>query len=264
MPALQPQRIGRFMEIDENGFVIPDVHFSYISSSYLPIIDEVTQHLVDQPSVRAIYVRGSAPRGLAQPGYSDIDFVLVTTEEHEGINTICEQLNASCKIKYPFVRSLEFAVLPPQKLNEILPFHTRPFMHMLLKTQGLFLAGQDVTTNILPFKPDTNMARHAYHLNENLTKYNGWRAQNDGNIVQDRQWLARRIVRAGLEITLTRQTSYTRDLYLCYEVFSQFYPAYKETMYRMLENAINGTEDFVQYQDFISFLQQEAEEHLKS
>jgi hypothetical protein len=46
-------------------------------------------------------------------------------------------------------------------------------------------------------------------------------------------------LRIGFELTMTREKKYTRDLYLCYETFSKYYPEYERKMYKVLNPSLN-------------------------
>ncbi|MNL57955.1 hypothetical protein D3C87_1815530 [compost metagenome] len=80
----------------------------------------------------------------------------------------------------------------------------------------------------------------------------------DLNSVEDRKWMSRRIVRSGLEITLSRSQKFTRDLYFCYEEFTRYYPDKKQIMYAALENALNGHIDIENFRELICFLNDES------
>ncbi len=56
-------------------------------------------------------------------------------------------------------------------------------------------------------------------------------------------WLMKGMLRIGLELTLDRVGKYSRDLYPCYEIFSEYYPEKKDEMYKVLELALNPVND---------------------
>lgn len=47
---------------------------------------------------------------------------------------------------------------------------------------------------------------------------------------------------------------FTRDLYLCYEQFAEFYSERSEQMFRVLVNCLNGGESPLQYGELVAFL----------
>jgi predicted nucleotidyltransferase len=67
-----------------------------------------------------------------------------------------------------------------------------------------------------------------------------------------------RIRPSGGEVTMDRNDRFTRDLYLCYEQFSQFYPDRSEQMFRALINCLNGGESPLQYGELVTFLAREG------
>ena len=72
---IEPQRIGRFLTTDRSGYVQPDVSADRIGPNWKPLVKLVTQSLMQRSGVRAIYLRGSIPRGLAVENLSDADFI---------------------------------------------------------------------------------------------------------------------------------------------------------------------------------------------
>lgn len=260
---IEPKRLGRFLQVDNHGFIVPDVSLASIQPHWRPLVDHATKKLMAIPGVTAVYIRGSIPRGLVQDGYSDADFLCPTNSNDCRIGTEVEALDHELQSLFPQCRGLEVVNLTPQKLAHTNEYQTRPYQHMMLKTQALCLAGHDICINIAPYKPDVEMVSHAFHLERDFAEYLKWQTEEGANIAEVRRWLSRRIVRAGLEITLNRQSRFTRDLYLCYEVFTEFYPQHQQTMSTILQNALNGHLPLEPYQDFISLLQAKASHLLR-
>jgi hypothetical protein len=255
---IQPQRIGRFLKTDEKGFIIPDVSLEQVSPDYLPVLNFVSRALMDSGKVRSVYLRGSVPRGLAIPFLSDADFMYLSDESLDDLElTITEQV----KEQFPFLKGLELSRESTEEFHRVyFPQQTRPYVQMLLKTQSLFLAGEDVVSDLAPFRPDVEMISHVFNLQKEFLslpkrfeKYSD--AENRARITR---WFCRRVVRAGLEITLPHFHRYTRDLYLCYEQFSELFPDRREQMYLVLENALNGNRDPLKEESLIRFLSEHA------
>jgi hypothetical protein len=57
---------------------------------------------------------------------------------------------------------------------------------------------------------------------------------------------------------MDRNDHFTRDLYLCYEQFSKFYPQWSWQMYQVLVNCLNGADDPARYAGLIKFLVDES------
>jgi len=57
---------------------------------------------------------------------------------------------------------------------------------------------------------------------------------------------------------MDRSDRFTRDLYLCYDQFAQFYPDWSEQMFRVLINSLNGGESSLQYGKLVAFLAAES------
>lgn len=250
---ISPKKIGRFLEVDENGFILPDVKLEAIDPQWMSLVTFVKNEIVQTGKVSSIYIRGSIPRGLAQNGYSDADFLCIS---EENLDHLEKHINEQCKVQFPFVRGVELGVINQNKLKYIKPGRTRPYLEMLLKTQSLFLGGIDVCRDILPFLPGVDVVSHVFILKKESEN-------NDLHSEADRKWMSRRIVRSGLEITLDRSQNFTRDLYLCFEQFVSYYPDKRDIMYAALENSLNGHIDIKNFDELIHFLDEESKRLIK-
>ncbi len=261
---IRPQRMGRFLPVDESGHVQPDVAGDRINGRWKPLVDFVSRALIDRHGVRSVYIRGSIPRGLAIENVSDADFIYCADVDFAAADA---DLEAAAMTKFPFVRGLKCFRLGQAELNRIHPPQRRPYFHMLLKTQSLFLTGDDVVKNIEPFKIGPDMVSHVFSLANEFAKATRWLAnasispegaKNDDLLRPARQWISKRIVRSGLEVTMDRCDHFTRDLYLCYEQFSKFYPQWSWQMYQILVNCLNGADDPARYAGLIKLLVDES------
>jgi hypothetical protein len=254
---VQPQRIGRFLGLDEFGHIKPDVAVHYIGAVWKPLVSFVTDALAGRPDVRSVYLRGSIPRGLAIENASDADFIYLSDIDFDSADILLAQVTEA---KFPFVRELELLRLDQATFARVYPPQQRPYFHMLLKTQCLFLAGDDLTGDIEPFRIGPDLVSHVFTLSAEFSELASQFEQNheDGDERALRQWFSRRIVRSGLEVTMDRCNRYTRDLYPCYEQFSEFYPDRSEQMFRVVSNCLSGDENPLEYGELVAFLVRES------
>lgn len=250
---IQPRRIGRFLSVDEFGYVEPDVAIDRIGAVWKPLVAFVSDALMNRPGVRSVYLRGSIPRGLAIENVSDADFFYLSETNFETDDAALERAVES---GFPFVKGLELSRLDRNTLERIRRPQRRPYFHMLLKTQCLFLAGDDITADIAPFQLGAELVSHVFSLQGEFSRLPNLLEEGRKTGVEwaMQQWFSRRIVRSGFEVTLDRNDRFTRDLYLCYEQFAQFYPDRSEQMFRVLVNCLNGGESPLQYAELVTFL----------
>jgi hypothetical protein len=255
--VIQPQRIGRFLTVDEFGYVQPDVAADRIGAIWQPLIAFVRDALMNRQGVRSVYLRGSIPRGLAIENVSDADFIYFSDAAD---NAADAQLEKATATKFSFAKGLELSRLDRATFEELGPPRKRPYFHMLLKTQCLFLAGDDIAKDIAPFQIGSEMVSHIFSLEREFRRLpglleEGWRSGVEQSMYR---WFSRRIVRSGFEVTMDRSKRFTRDLYPCYEHFSRFYPARSQEMFRVLVNCLNGNENPLQYRELVAFLASES------
>ena len=97
--------------------------------------------------------------------------------------------------------------------------------------------------SIPPLKPGKDIAQHVKSIEREINNINKWlhSEHTDEEIRQKCTWIMKRLLRSGFELVMERSQKYTRDLYPCYEGFSEYYPDKKGEMYLVLELAINPT-----------------------
>jgi uncharacterized protein len=260
--VIQPQRIGRFLSVDEFGCIKPDVAIDHIGAIWQPLVTYVCDALMKRLGVRSVYLRGSIPRGLAAENVSDADFIYLSETNFDSADVDLEQ---SVQTKFPFVRGLELSRLDHATFEKIRPPQKRPYFHMLLKTQCLFLSGDDVTKDIEPFHIGPEMVNHVFSLQSEFARLPSLleKGRKSGAEQAMYQWFSRRIVRSGFEVTMDRTDRFTRDLYLCCEQFVEFYPDRSEQMFRVLTNCLNGEESPLHYGELVAFLAKEGRRLLR-
>lgn len=254
---IQPQRIGRFLFTDEFGHVQPDVAADQIGKAWKPLVDFVNHSLMKRQGVRAVYIRGSIPRGLAIENFSDADFIYFSEADFDVADF---ELEKAVKVDFPFVQGVELLRLNRAKFEKVNRPQRRPYFHMLLKTQCLFLAGDDIARDIERFRIGSEMVSHVFSLANEFSRLPSRleAARKLGLEQSTRQWFSRRIVRSAFEVTMNRSNCFTRDLYLCYEQFAKFYPERSRQMYQVLINCLNGEDSPVRYEEIVSVLTQES------
>jgi predicted nucleotidyltransferase len=125
--VIQPQRIGRYLSVDECGYVKPDIAADRVGTIWEPLVNFVRDGLMDRRAVRSVYLRGSIPRGLAIEGLSDADFIYVSETNFESDDAALERAVES---RFPFVKGLELSRLDRNMLERIHRPQRRPYFQM--------------------------------------------------------------------------------------------------------------------------------------
>ncbi len=255
--TITPQKIGRYLGTDESGYIIPDVSWDHITGEWKEVIDFLISHLKDYPNISSLYIRGSLPRGLAIKHISDIDLIYFSEEKIEKLE---HHLNALLKDQYPFIRGLELIHLNQRQFSTIYPPQKIPYFQMLLKTQALLLWGQDQAKDLAPIRPGIEMISHAFALKNEFKKLPVWINEDVDQLKKNEtiKWFFRRLVRSGLEITLNDQKKFTRDLYFCYELFSESFPSKEPIMRLALENSLNAQYEISHFDELVDFIHDEV------
>lgn len=235
---------GHFFPTDQDGFIINDCHRDKILPPWTSLVEELRQTCLKVwPSrLKGLYLRGSVPRGLAILKISDLDsFALlsgeITPEDIEQSRKLCQAL----KRRYLFCKKVELILF-----DETLIHNTNSIWPVIIKTQSLQIAGNFLSENLNPIKPGPDLISYSYTWKADLaTTLKGLEGLSPSALDYSNQvkkksaWIARRMIRVGLELVLEQDQCYTPDLYHCYERFSAYFPQQRSSMIKALELAIN-------------------------
>lgn len=236
--AIKP--VGSILETDADGFIVKTASADKIQSRWWPAVNVVVeaykQNLGD--NLHSVYLRGSVAKGEAIDGISDIDTIAVVKVPASSVSRDwVDNFEKQFSVKYPFINGVEIVFDSLASLSK--------GTKILVKTQTVCLYGSDLAKELPPIKPGTDSAMHAPFLNKQISNTVDFLVTTeDGKTIKRKcAWIMKRIVRTGCELVIERSNKYTRDLYPCYELFSEYYPEKQADMYRALELAVNPSSD---------------------
>lgn len=236
------EKLGEYLTLDSDGYILNTTKLSAIQSKWKPCVDEIVdeykKHYGD--ALHSVYLRGSVAKGKAIENISDIDTFAVVMLSNEDIDRSWEKgfLNEFME-KHSFVNGVELQASPLEG------FEKRRGQKILIKTQSICLYGENIANEIESMKPGLETTQHLQHLGKEILGSIEL-LQNEVNekkILNECTWIMKRILRGAFELVMERSNQYTRDLYLCYEGFSKYYPNQKNEMYLVLEMAVCPTQD---------------------
>jgi hypothetical protein len=234
--------LGSYLALDQEGYIINPASFEKIQEKWLKPVEEVKEKYIAHfgSALHSLYIRGSVPKGNAIDEISDLDtFAVVNLNEEDIDISWWKEINEKIKQKYPFVEGVEVVAIP---FNE---FEKSNGDKIMIKTQSICLYGTDLVSTISPFKPGFETTQHIQSISKKVENTLSWLQENknDEKIIKKCGWIMKQLLRSAFELVMERSGKYTRDLYPCYETFSEFYPNRKDEMYKVLELAIYPTSD---------------------
>ncbi|TDM05373.1 MAG: nucleotidyltransferase [Ideonella sp. MAG2] len=237
--------IGDVLSVDAEGFLINPCHRDLIAPPWSVAVAAVVEAYRSHFGARlhSVYVRGSVAKGTAMLDVSDIDtFAVLHGEPEDADRSWVEVLHPRLAQDFPFQSGVELAMVSLCTVREDTAAWVWPF---LIKTQSICLWGQDLAPTLPGFKPGPALASHALTLADDLQEFTVHCPEaGEARDGQDWcQWIMKRVVRAGFELTMARERTYTRDLYPCYAAFARHYPEQAPQMRQALQWAIGPTSD---------------------
>lgn len=225
---------GSYFETDKEGFLINPTSTEKLQENWKPAIEGLVEACKEHygEKLKNVYIRGSVAKGEAVENISDLDsFLYVEIEENEINYDWADKVENEISGKYPFINGVEIAIETVQKSEK----------DYILLNQSLCVYGTPV--EIPKLKPGKEMAIHAPAIKNRIEKSLSFleKEENENKIKNHCVWAMKGILRTGFEITMERSKKYTRDLYKCYETFSEYYPEKEPDMRNVLDLALNPT-----------------------
>lgn len=256
---IQPR--GSFFEVDEDGYVVNPTSYEKIQKEWKPVIDDTVEWYKETFSddLINVYIRGSVAKGEAIKNMSDLDtFAFVDLQWDEIEEAFTNSDIPNIKEKYSFVTDVEIHVEPIERSEEQ--------NNVILLNQSLCVYGEPL--DVPKLKPGKEMVIHAPYIGKRLEKLERFmnEEQSDEDIQETCVWFMKGLLRSGCEIVMERSGKYTRDLYPCYKIFSQYYPKKEKDMKEVLQLALNPTTDKSKIEKIMKniggWMKNEAEKHL--
>lgn len=118
------------------------------------------------------------------------------------------------------------------------------------KLSATCVYGEDLLANASPVTLDEMVAAasvEADYIAKVVADYHEGIAAEDADVRSYCRWICKRFLRAASALVLSRTRQVTNDLYYCYKLFSECYPAREPQMRRALELALNPSTDTETY-----------------
>lgn len=225
--------IGSFFGIDSDGFLVNPASAGKVQETWKPILEEYITSCkkIYGDDLISVYIRGSVAKGEAIEGISDFDAFVVLKDDHQKPyeEHILEEQSILRK-KFPFVNDFEFGEFTETGIKK----------EDLLLNQSLLLFGKPIEVSKIKLSKD--LALHAPNFESRHSKLLSFlkeKTPNQERIKERVEWLGKGILRTGLEILIEKSGKYTRDLYPCYQVFSEYYPEKEKEMRAVLDLVLN-------------------------
>lgn len=228
--------LGSYFETDSEGYVINPASLDKIQEKWKPVIEDVINtyknHFGDK--LKNVYIRGSVAKGEAIDRVSDLDSFSYIDLPAKDIDDEWEsEAENEIKEKYDFIEGAELMCRPVG----IGP------MNIILLNQSVCVYGEPV--HVPKVRPGKEMMIHIPNLKKrtNLLEEKLEKATTEEEIKSACVWFAKDVLRTGFELVMDRSQKYTRDLYLCYQTFAEYYPEKESQMRQVLDYALNPTSD---------------------
>lgn len=228
---------GSYFKTDENGFLVNPTSIEKVQEKWKPIIEDIVDlyRKVYGEKLKSVYIRGSVAKGEAVDGVSDIDtfaYVDLSKEELKA-NNISSDMRKDLEEKYNFVEEIEMGAYSSSQIPD----------HSIILNQSLCVYGEPI--EVPKLKVGKGMALHSPTFHNRFSWFQKFLERDDSEeeIKKDCVWLMKGLLRTGFELTMERSQKYTRDLYRCYETFSEYYPEKESEMREVLDLALNPTGD---------------------
>jgi len=234
--------VGCFFSSDENGFLINPSSKNKIQDDWVPVINEILVSFRKNYSayIESIYLRGSVARGTAVKNRSNINVVVIIDENcAEFIENDKKILKIKDDIlnKFDFVLDIDLLFVPLTSINEDL-------WSLFIDAFPIYSI-KDYHLPIINKKIDSGLLMHLYKLEVYGKILNDCELEKleKKEICKICKCLMKILIRSGMNLTLSRELKYSKDLYPCFSVFCKYYPQKKEEMEMVFNLFIDPIDD---------------------
>jgi hypothetical protein len=231
---IQIEPIGSYFQTDTDGFIVNPTSHEKIQEKWAPAVEDTITAYKDEfgDKLKNVYIRGSVAKGMAIEGVSDLDsFAYVHLEKENIPQEWSKKFREDFEIKYPHINGVDIMTKPVSIENK----------GQILLNQSLCVFGEK--SKVEKIKIGRNLILHAPNLQVRFNMFYKFKE----NIIEEKipekcAWQMKGILRTGLELLIEKSGKYSRDLYPCYEVFSEYYPEKELEMRNVLRLALNPTD----------------------
>ena len=229
---IEIQETGSYFEIDPDGYLVNPASVDKIQDEWRGLVDEMIEvykkHFGE--NLVTVYLRGSVAKGEAIKNISDVDSWAYVDMKKEDITqgSFKEEIK-DLKKKYSFCEGIEAGVFPLS--------HSQKEQFWI--AQAVPIYGRDLQTE--KFKVGKELIRHAKHPERIQVRLenNFSREDSEKNRRTVCTWLCKQILRSVMELCFEHSGKYSRDLYRCWETFSEHYPDKSDELREVLRLALN-------------------------
>jgi uncharacterized protein len=226
----------------EDGYLYMPVSKINIQREYKPILEEISFFFkrLDNKNVQSVYLRGSLVWGWGIKNFSDLDLFIITSNLMTKLDKkIIKQFMDNLNKKYSFVTRVDMRYFTLRRI-----FSSKE--NVLIKLTGVCIYGDEIKKRIKNPRPGKDIAISISLLEEEIEKTKTEIEEgfyDKSNTKAMCLWIMKRMVRAGFEIVSKREGCFTRDLELCLEIFSKYYPSKRNSLKRAFELTMNPSEN---------------------
>lgn len=231
---IEIQPTGLLFEVDKQGFLVNPASMDKVQEHWRPVVKEYVQACKDLygDDLVSVYIRGSVAKGKAIDGISDLDaFVVLQDDYQQPHKDLISEKRKSMAKNFPFVNGFEFEEYTQTGIQD----------ECILLNQSFCIFGEEIKVPAVKLSKD--LALHAPNFqsrHNHLVSFIQEENPSKERIKNRVEWLGKGILRTGLEILIEKSGKYTRDLYPCYQVFSEYYPEKESQMRAVLDLVLNS------------------------
>lgn len=255
---IEIKETGSYFETDSEGYLINPSSLDKIQADWQPLVDEIVDIYKDKygDKLIAVYIRGSVAKGQAIKGVSDIDtLAYVELAKSDITYDWIEDSEKELMKQFSFTTGVELGADPMEDVES----------DQFLLNQAVCVWGKELQHK--QFKLEKDVLRHCQHFERTMNWFDKKIEKGfpEDEVGQSCVWLCKQILRTAMELCVIRSGKYSRDLYRCWEVFTEQYPEQADNMKNVLYLSLNPTTDLnvvLELHDtWTPWLREEIEKH---
>ncbi len=222
--------------LEPDGTIAREGSLDRVGAVFIPVVEAVRAQILrafDGARLHSAYLYGSIPRGTAVPGVSDLDVLVLLTEEPVPADRAeAKAIEASLDRSFPQVDGAGIEMSSAR--STLGDLQDGGFFVACLCTP---LLGTDLAGQLPRYRPTGLLARETNgdlalvlpewrrRLGEAKALAAGCGATSEAALKRLSRLVGRRLVRTGFTLVMPRWNGWTSDLEKSAEIFGRYYPA---------------------------------------
>lgn len=213
--------------VDKNSFFIKTIDFNLINEIYYPVISELNSFLKNKISSYSLYFTGSVASGTSINFISDLDIIFFCYSNDLIERFFFVEIEKKILLEYNFITKIDFNIVNKFDIKNITVLEKFYLKYLSVYISGIKIHElvEPIKILSLPFENLPKLRERILHIRNKILLSDDIKLRSIYS-----KSIMRSIVRSGFELCMRKELFYTKNIDLCFKIFSNHFPYKVEQM----------------------------------